>query len=159
MSGNILMETPKEQTEERERISTDGFHHDTYKDLTSRSDEDMPPFESMKNLFMLAMFIGYKDGERKPLENKVGIFNWQQVKTHEKSLIYALAVTVTGGVEVLADRNKILDIAEEYANGGIIQIEEKIKEMPGDKIDNLLDLLATWLPNELTDNQINNSEY
>ena len=153
------METPKQPTEERERVSIDESCQVTYQVLTQRSGDDTSPFESMKDLFMLAMFVGYRKGERKPLTNKVGIFNWQQgFKTDEKSLIYALAVTVTGGVEVLADRNEILDIAEEYANGGMEQIEEDINNIPSDKIYNLLGLLSTYLPDELTDNRPQNPQ-
>lgn len=51
-------------------------------------------------------------------------------------------MTVTDEVEVLGDRIRILQIAEEFANGGILQIEEEVREMPGDRIDNLVDLLA-----------------
>ena len=146
------METVKQQSGERYRIFIDRSYHLTYQELAKRPDKensdeekDTPPFESMKNLFMLATFIGYKNKKRVPLENRVDIFSWQVLATDEEyvSLLYALAVTETNGVEVLANRNEILSIAEEYANGGILQIEKEVKEMPGEKIDNLLDLLGS----------------
>lgn len=149
------METTKQQSGERYRIFIDRSHHLTYQELAKPpekeipdQEKDTPPFESMKNLFMLAAFIGYKNKKRVPLENRVDIFSWQVLATDENylSLLYALAVTETNGVEVLTDRRKILTIAEEYANGGILQIEEEVKERPGEKIDNLLDLLANWIP-------------
>ena len=151
------METIKQT--ERYRIFIDQSHHSTYQELAKRPDKensdeekDTPPFESMKNLFMLATFIGYKNKKRVPLKNKVDIFSWQVLATDEEyvSLLYALAVTETNDVEILANRNEILSIAEEYANGGILQIEKEVKEMPGDKIENLLDLLA----NLIQDNSI-----
>ena len=74
-------------------------------------------------------------------------------------MLYALAVTEANGVEVLTDTSEILSIAEEYANGGILQIEEKVKEMPGDKIENLLDLLANWIPDDSTQDLVENSGY
>ena len=153
------METVKQQSGERYRIFIDRSYHLTYQELAKRPDKensdeekDIPPFESMKNLFMLATFIGYKNKKRVPLENRVDIFSWQVLATDEEyvSLLYALAVTETNGVEVLANRNEILSIAEEYANGGILQIEKEVKEMPGDKIENLLDLLANWIPDGST---------
>ena len=153
------METTKQQSGKQNRIFIDRSHHLTYQELTKRPDKessdeekDIPPFESMKNLFMLAAFIGYKNNKRVPLENKVDIFSWQVLATDEEyvSLLYALAVTETNDVEVLTDRNKILSIAEEYANGGILQIEEEVKEMPGDKIENLLDLLANLVQDDST---------
>lgn len=153
------METVKQQPAERYRICIDQSHHLTYQELAKRPDKensdeekDTPPFESMKNLFMLATFIGYKNKKRVPLENKVDIFSWQVLATDEDyvSLLYALAATETNSVEVLANRNQILNIAEEYANGGILQIEEEVKEMPGDKIENLLDLLANLIQDDPT---------
>ena len=153
------MERTKQQPSKQKRIFIDRSHHLTYQELAKRPDKensddekDTPPFESMKNLFMLAAFIGYKNDKRVPLENKVDIFSWQVLATDEEyvSLLYALAVIETNGVEVLTDRNKILTIAEEYANGGILQIEEEVKEMPGDKIENLLDLLGNLIQDDST---------
>jgi dnd system-associated protein 4 len=162
------METVKQQSGGRYRISIDRSHHSTYQELAKRPDKeisdeekDTPPFESMKNLFMLATFIGYRNQKRVPLENKIDIFTWQVLATDEEyiSLLYALAVTETDGVEVLTDRNEILNIAEEYANGGILQIEEEVKEMPGDKIENILDLLANWIPADSTQDSAKNPEH
>ena len=162
------METAKQQSGERYRIFIDRAHHSTYQELAKRPEKENPdeekdtqPFESMKNLFMLATFIGYNNKKRVPLENKVDIFSWQVLSSDEEyvSLIYALAVTETKDVKVLTDRNQILDIAEEYANGGIIQIEEQVKEMPGDKIENLLDLLANWISEDSTQDLVNNFGY
>lgn len=158
------METGKPRSRERHRISIDQSHHSTYQELAKRSDQERsneeketPPFESMKNLFMLATFIGYRNKKRVPLAKGTGIFNWQTFSTDEVSLLYALAVTEANGVEVLTDTSEILSIAEEYANGGILQIEEEVKEMPGDKIENLLDLLANWIPDDSAQDLIENS--
>lgn len=73
-------------------------------------------------------------------------------------MLYALAVTETKGIEVLTDRNEILTIAEEYANTGILQIQEQVKEMPEDRIENILDLLANWIPGDSTQDLVENSE-
>ena len=149
------MGTAKQQSTERYRIFIDSSHHSTYQELAKRSEKEdsdkkkeTPPFESMKNLFMLATFIGYRYEKRTPLKNRTDIFTWQVLSTDEEyvSLLYALAVTETRSVEVLTDRDQILTIAEEYDNTGILQIQEQVKDMPGDKIENLLDLLANWLP-------------
>ncbi len=149
------MKNVKQQSREQYRISIDQSHHSTYQELAKRPDReisekdtDTRPFENMKNLFMSATFLGYKNQERIPLAKGTDIFNWQVFSTDEVSLLDALAVTETNGVEVLTDRNEILRIAEEYANAGILQIEEEVREMPGDKIDNLLDLLANWIQDD-----------
>ena len=36
-------------------------------------------------------------------------------------------------------------IAEEYANGGIVEIREQVAEMPGNRIANLVGLLQQWM--------------
>ena len=143
------MEKGKQQSVEQYRISVDDSHHSTYQELAKKTDRQstekdqaIHAFESMKNLFMLATFIGYNSDKRIPIERGTGIFNWRGFSTDEVSLLDALAVTVTDEVEVLSDRIRILQIAEEFANGGILQIEEEVREMPGDRIDNLVDLLA-----------------
>ena len=147
----------KQQSTERYRIFIDRSHHSTYQELAKRSEKEESdeekethPFESMKNLFMLAMSIGYRHQKRTPLENKTDIFTWQVLSTDEEyvTLLYALAVNETKDTKVLINRNQILTIAEEYANTGILQIEEQVKDMPGDKIENILDLLANWIPPE-----------
>ena len=151
------METAKQQSGEQHHIFIDESHHSTYQFLTSPSDKEKAdekkgsiPFDSMKNLFMLATFIGYRNQKRVRLENQRDIFTWQTLSTDGEglSLIYALAVAETGNIEVLTDRNRVLTIAQEYANGGIIQIKKEIEDMPGDKIDNLVDLLVRWLPED-----------
>lgn len=149
------MEKGKQQSVEQYRISVDESHHSTYQELAKRTDRentdketDMRPFESMKNLFLLATFIGYNDNKCIPLKKGTGIFNWRGFSTDEVSLLDALAVSVTNEIDVLNDRIKILQIAEKYANGGILQIEEEVREMPGDKIENLLDLLANWIQDD-----------
>ena len=106
------MERMKQQREQN-RIFIDRSHHLTYQELAKRPDKessdkekDTPPFESMKNLFMLAAFIGYKNNKRVPLESKVDIFSWQVLATDEEyiSLLRALAVSKTGtDLEVLFD--------------------------------------------------------
>ncbi len=149
------MEKGKQQSVEQYRISVDESHHSTYQELAKRTDRentekgtDIRPFENMKNLFMLATFIGYNNDKRIPLEKGIGIFNWRGFSTDEVSLLDALSIAVTNEVDVLNDRIKILQIAEEYANGGILQIEEEVCEMPGARIGNLLDLLANCIQHE-----------
>ena len=55
----------------RDRIRIDKIHHPTYIALTklreNENHQDSPPFESMKNVFMLAAFIGYNEEKRIPL--------------------------------------------------------------------------------------------
>lgn len=136
----------------RDRIRIDKIHHSTYIALTkpreNENHQELSPFESMKNIFMLAIFIGYNEEKRIPLgKDKEMIFAWAQFSPEEDvPLVRALALAETENVEVLMDQDRILTIAEEYANGGIIEIQKQVEDMPGDRITNLIDLLSNWYP-------------
>lgn len=136
----------------RDRIRIDKIHHPTYIALTKPTEnenrQELSPFESMKNIFMLSIFIGYNEEKRIPLgKDKEMIFAWARFSPEEDvPLLRALALAETEDVEVLTDQNRILTIAEEYANGGIAEIQKQVEDMPGDRITNLVDLLRNWSP-------------
>ena len=136
----------------RDRIRIDKTHHPTYIALTkpreNENNQELSPFESMKNIFMLATFIGYNEKKRIPLrKDKEMIFAWARFSPEEDvPLLRSLALAETEDVEVLTDQDRILTIAEEYANGGITEIQKQVEDMPGDRITNLVDLLRNWYP-------------
>ncbi len=152
MLSNTNGDRNQQSRKPRDRIRIDRIHHPTYVALTklraSESHKDLFPFESMKNVFMLAIFIGYNEEKRIPLgKDKEMIFAWTHFSPEEDvPLLRALALAETEDVEVLTDQNRILTIAEEYANGGIIEIQKQVEDMPGDRITNLVDLLRNWNP-------------
>ena len=131
------------------RIYIDKSNHSVYKELTE-SEEVKQPFSSMKNVFMLAVFIGYQQDQRIELKNKVEIFSWDVLARDEEnvSLLRALAVAETGDVEILTDQGKILNIAEEYANAGIREIQEKIVEMQDNRIMHLVSLIGRYISDD-----------
>ena len=97
---------------------------------------------------MLATIVGYNEEKRIPLgKDKEIIFTWAQFSPEEDvPLLRALALTEAEDIEVLTDRDLILTIAEEYATGGILEIQKQVEDMPGDRITNLVDLLFNWYP-------------
>ena len=146
-----LMERKDEQARQRNnRIYIDKSYHSTYKMLTD-AEETEPPFDSMKGLFMLATFIGYQQGKRAPLKNKVDIFTWDVLSRDEENvpLLRALALAETGDLEVLTDQGQILDIAEEYANAGIIEIKKNIADRRDNRIMHLVRLLGKHISDDL----------
>ncbi len=142
----------REPKRPRDRIRIDKIHHPTYVALTKPKEnenrQDLPPFESMKNIFMLAAFIGYNEKKRIPLgKEQELIFGWAQFSPEDDvPLLRSLALVETEDVEVLTNQDQILTIAEEYANGGITEISKQVEDMPGDRITNLVDLLFNWYP-------------
>lgn len=146
-----LMESKNQQAQQRNnRIYIDKSYHSVYKMLTE-SEESEQPFDSMKNVFMLATFIGYQQKQRIRLKNKVDIFSWDVLARDEENvpLLIALALAETSDVEILTDQGRILDIAEEYANAGIIEIKEKIADRRDNKIMHLVNLLGVRIPDDL----------
>ena len=132
---------------QRDRIYIDASHHEIYNDLITEQEDSPKPFESMKDLFLCATLIGYRHGERMPLEKRVGIFTWAQFSVQEEvPVLRALAIAETGDVNVLANQDELLTIAEEYANAGIVEIQEQVAEMPGNRIEHLVGLLQKWMP-------------
>ena len=152
MLPNVEEDRNQQPRRPRDRIRIDTIHHLTYIALTkpreNENNQDLSPFESMKNIFMLATFIGYNEEKRTPLgKDKEMIFAWAQFSPEEDvPLLRALALSETEDIEVLTDQDQILTIAEEYANGGIIEIQKQVEDMPGDRITNLVDLLFNWYP-------------
>ena len=135
---------------QRDRIYIDESHHGLYKELTTEKEGLLEPFNTMKDLFLCATLVGYQCGERLPLGKGVGIFSWAQFSAQEDvPTLRALAIAETRDVSVLASRDGLLTIAEEYANGGIVEIQEQVAEMPGNRIANLVGLLQKWMPLEV----------
>ena len=131
---------------QRDRIYIDASNHPIYEDLTTEKEGSVQPFKSMKDLFLLAVFIGYRRGQRSPLKTRRGIFAWAQFTPQEDvPVLQALAIAETGNVSVLANQEELLKIAEEYANSGIVEIQEQVAGMPGNRIGNLADLLRQWM--------------
>lgn len=155
-AAGSLMEHRNQQSRDRGRIYIEASYHEIYVALSSprkeigAQEESEPLFDSMKNVFMLAVFIGHSQGRREPLKNRRDIFAWAQFsEERDIPLLRALALAESEQVEVLSNRGEILTIAEEYANAGIIEIREKIAEMRENKIMHLVSLLGARIPDDL----------
>lgn len=131
---------------QRDRIYIDESHHELFKELTTETEGVFQPFKTMKDLFLFATLVGYRRGERIILERGVGIFAWAQFSAQEDiPVLRSLAIAETGDVTVLANQDELLTITEEYANSGIVEIQEQVAEMPGNRIANLVGLLQKWM--------------
>ena len=149
--GTSLTGSRNQRTQQRNnRIYIDRSHHDVYKTLTDAEGVESP-FDSMKNVFMLAVFIGYQQGEQIPLNSKVDIFSWDILSRDEEnvSLLRAVALASTEDVKVLADQGEVLDIAERYANAGIVEIKKHIADKQDNRIMHLVNLLGASISDDL----------
>lgn len=72
-----------------------------------------------KDIFMMAMVIGYSRGVKTDLTRKEGYVRFEYLKDRDKSIIKSIAVADTGTLNVLLDKRNVYSIAEKYAAGGI----------------------------------------
>lgn len=90
--------------------------------------EEDSPFHGQDNkiVFMMAMITGFLKGGRMEIDRKEGYIRTEYLNNKEKSLIKAIAVSETGGLEILADKRRLYSIAEEYAAGGIALLTKEV---------------------------------
>ena len=78
--------------------------------------------------FLLLAALGYYCGFRTEFENSRAkasdIFVMNQLRDNELSLLYAIAIAETGDLEIVNDDIKVADIAMEFANTGIIELQK-----------------------------------
>lgn len=81
--------------------------------------------EERKDQFMLAMAIGFKKKEKKPIINRHILFKTKYFKENDETLLNSIALYETGDVSTLAEKTNVYRIAEEYANAGIEILKEE----------------------------------
>lgn len=123
-------------------------------------------FSRMVDLFMFAMIHGYNNNLRMPLDGKkVRLFDWSNLKEEvDEAIIKSIALLDSkkqGKDEaiILLSKNEMIQIAEEYANGGL---HDFIKAVGGtDYETDIITLLSTMLdeaPKENKDSNIKKKE-
>jgi len=108
-----------------------------HKRVVELVENKLSPFykKTMKEVFMYAMGIGFKNGKRVPLKKRTGVIPLRTFSDAEISLIKAIAITEKKSVDVLFGENvkEAFEIAEEYANGGIDMLYYQVfGDEPGD---------------------------
>jgi len=124
-----------------DRIIIDEAVHPIYKELTDGSSPEQAPFPTMKDVFMLAVALGYRKGIRHkaPSSSKVTIRK-DIFKENDLLLLKAIAIATTGDVNVLLQEGNILAIAEEYAQVGIHEVKAELLDQAGRPLWNLVSI-------------------
>lgn len=108
---------PNRAASRSDRINICSTKHDIYKQLT---EGPSAPFNTMKDLFLTSAAIGIKKGIRSSIEKPYGIFAWSVFSAQEDvPFLYALVLSLEEPLEIILDHGRMLDVLEEYANGGI----------------------------------------
>jgi hypothetical protein len=83
--------------------------------------------KSRKEQFLFAMAIGYKNKVKRKLETREGFFLIKDMRLEDEALINAIAINDSNSVEILANKEDVFRIAEEYAHAGIKLLFDKIE--------------------------------
>lgn len=111
-----------------DRVNVCLTRHQAYIDLTKGENA---PFKTMKDLFLMAATVGVQKKLRIRLEKKQGVFAWSQFSPQEDvPYIHAIILSLGEPVETLLDQGRVLDILEEYANGGIDDLASLLLSSP-----------------------------
>jgi dnd system-associated protein 4 len=112
--------------------------HELYKEL--QESEDSPFTEAELNeIFIFAVAYGSRKAGRTPIDGTGrALFNRGALNDQTLWLIRSIAVAEERTTDVLIDRKQVKEIAEEYANGGITELHNKVFG-PGDPLVELSD--------------------
>jgi dnd system-associated protein 4 len=130
---------------ERDNVVVEDKVYKIYKTLAEGNNIHSVPFRTMKDVFMWAVCLGVRQGKRRPLTSKkiTTIFRWTQFDAQiDIPLLKAIAIVESGDINILLHRTDILNIAEEYANGGIYILRESLLTESSQPLWNLVDILS-----------------
>lgn len=118
--------------------------HELYKDLAERSGQSLEEahFSLMKDVFMWAVDEGVQAGTKRTLAaGKTQPFHWTQLSQElDIPILKAVAVADSEDVEILLHKDKILRIAEEFANAGVRLIKQELIDQPRQPLWNLVNI-------------------
>jgi dnd system-associated protein 4 len=133
------------------RIFRDAEYEDIYQKL---SEGEEAVFNQLKDVFLMAACIGYKNGQRKKLSKRGKEFPWSVFNgSTDESIINAIALSSTNNFRVVIDQQEEGEedretIIEEYANAGIEYLKCEVLDKGGSPIENLLAYLNSQRKNE-----------
>lgn len=85
---------------------------------------------SNKELFLFAMAIGFLNKTRLGFSGKrLGYFLEKDLKYEDIVLLNSIAVFETQSLDILNEKENIFKIAEEYAHGGLILLNDDIESV------------------------------
>lgn len=127
-------------------VYIDKDKHDIYEKLVKRGvdNPDHYPFQTMKDLFMVAACLGAKEGAYEPISSSRDIFKADIFNDKiDVPVMAALAYHKTGDLSILLDDKEVLNIAQAFANGGITYVVEEVINNPGTPLNNFVNLIES----------------
>lgn len=103
-------------------------------------------FETMKDVFLVALALGFRDDYRKPLKaNAQDGIRLDYFTDEQKSMMDLIAFAAKGDINILIEQDEIIaekyQLIEEYANGGMQILNEQLRPIPSyDALKELVEL-------------------
>lgn len=124
------------------RVNIDDSVMQIYDELTEDPSIEQSPFKTNKDVFMFAACLGYANGNRRQLPaGKKHTIRREVFTENDFTLLKAIAIATTNGVDVLLQWGDILTIAEECATAGIHDLKSHLLDQGGRPLWNLVELL------------------
>jgi len=101
-----------------------------------------------KDLFLLAMAVGYRHDRAKSLTRREGFFLAKDLKTEDEAILNAVALSISG-TEVLNELSEVYRLAEELAHGGLVLLSSEIDDTALGSFEKKLELDVHEMLNEL----------
>ena len=95
-----------------------------YELLTVEEEKSVLYGKTYADVFIHAMTLGFKLKNRLALKKRNANVVIRALSEKQEWLIKSIAIAETGTLEILKDTKEVLKIAEEYANGGIVNLKE-----------------------------------
>lgn len=131
-----------------DRVSMEKTDRSFYRDLT---DQKESPFygKDLLDVFICAVALGFKNRARKSLKTKEGFILLSTIEKNDEAMWLLRVVGVQArGLDIIGNKEEILKIAEEYANGGIKDLYKIIFESEsGDPLKHLESIALELLEN------------
>ena len=102
--------------------------HTRIADLVSRSEKDAKPFARQVDVWWMAIGIGVKIGDRTPTSNNAVKFNTAAILNSDPWRITHLELLALSaeGEAVLENSSKVIQVASEFANTGLLWLSERL---------------------------------
>ncbi|GHG32637.1 hypothetical protein GCM10017784_27730 [Deinococcus indicus] len=103
---------------------------------------EVSPFRTFKDIFMFAVFLGFKKGVRQKMPSgPKKTIRLEVFSREDQDLLRAVALASDGSPEVLRSPSEVITIIEEYAHAGIYDLKTELLGQGGKVLWNLLELV------------------
>lgn len=125
------------------------------KHLLDRLIGDDSPFGELRDVLFFALVLGWRTQSRKALEGRGDGIRWGTMcnRLGTEAVIGMLAAAEIDDPEILVRgrSDERIAVAEEYAHGGLVELERRLTMDPRGTADVILDLIQEYLGSDSTE--------